>query len=65
MSDPWASPTLSFLYAFEGPLLTVTIGLRLKCQAVDRLAFPHVGLGQVQLGLATEPHVLYYPQLSL
>ena len=57
MSDPWTSPALSFLYAFEGPLLTVTIGL--KFQTVDRLAFPHVGLGQVQLGLATKPCVLY------
>lgn len=50
-------PTLYFLYAFEGPLLMVTIGP--KYQTVDRLAFPHVSLGQVQLGLATKPRVLY------
>jgi hypothetical protein len=55
--SPWTSPTLSFLYAFEGPLLMVTIGL--KFQTVDRLAFPHVSLGQAQLGLATKPRVLY------
>ena len=57
MSDPWTSSTLPFLYAFEGPLLMVTIGL--KCQCVDRLAFPHVSLGQVQLGLAAKPRVLF------
>jgi hypothetical protein len=51
------SPHTLFLHAFEGPLLMVTIGL--KCQTVDRLTFPHVGLGQVQLGLATKPRVLY------
>jgi hypothetical protein len=40
----------------------VTIGL--KFQTVDRLAFPHVSLGQVQLGLATKPRVLYICSFS-
>lgn len=29
------------------------------CQIVDRLAFPHAGLGQVQLGLDTKSCVLH------
>jgi hypothetical protein len=40
----------SLLNIIEAPLLMlVTVG-----QAADRLAFPHAGLGQVQLDLATE-----------
>ena len=44
-------------YVLKGFLLMLTIGL--SCQTVDRLAFPHASLGQVQLDLATKLCVLY------
>jgi hypothetical protein len=51
MSDPWSPPTFSLSDVVDAPFANAHNRL---VMSVDRLAFPHVSLGRVQLDLATE-----------
>ena len=50
MSDPWSPPTFS-LSDVDAPFANAH---NRSVMSVDRLAFPHVSLGRVQLDLAAE-----------